>query len=238
MGFQTVFKRYEMKYIITHQQKQEILAAMHPYMQQDQYGRSVIRNLYYDTETYYLARHSNEKPIYKEKLRIRSYSQVSETDTVFVELKKKYDSVVYKRRMTLPQKEALAWIEEGRLPKNQTQIAQEIDYFRTFYGINRPAVFLSYEREAYALREGGDFRVTFDENILAKTNTFSLGGSIDGEPLLDPSLTLMELKASAGIPLWMTHAMTANQIYKTTFSKYGMAYICLILHKKGALQYA
>ena len=94
MAFQNVFKRYELKYLLTPAQKETVLAAMEPYMKLDKYGRTIIRNLYYDTDTYLLIRRSIEKPAYKEKLRIRSYSQADRDSTVFVELKKKYKHVV------------------------------------------------------------------------------------------------------------------------------------------------
>ena len=102
MAYQATFKRYEIKYLLTRQQKQAVLQAMQPYMKLDQYGRTTIRNIYYDTDTYRLIRRSLEKPVYKEKLRIRSYQAAAPEDLVFVELKKKYKSVVYKRRLTLP----------------------------------------------------------------------------------------------------------------------------------------
>ena len=38
----------------------------------------------------------------------------------------------------------------------------------------------------------------------------------------------MELKCSGGIPLWMAHVLSENQIYKTSYSKYGTAYAQLI----------
>ena len=123
MAFQTVFKRYELKYLLTKDQKQKVLAAMEDYMSRDQYGRSTIRNLYYDTDNYLLIRRSMEKPAYKEKLRIRSYSQADAT--VFVELKKKADGIVYKRRIPLPNEQAMAWLS-GEMPcPVHTQITEE-----------------------------------------------------------------------------------------------------------------
>ena len=98
MAYQATFKRYEIKYLLTKQQKQAVLQAMEPYMRLDSYGRTTIRNIYFDTDTYRLIRRSLEKPAYKEKLRIRSYRTAAPDDPVFVELKKKYKSVVYKRR--------------------------------------------------------------------------------------------------------------------------------------------
>lgn len=108
MAYQSVFKRYEIKYMLTAQQKQRILDAMEPYMAPDKYGRTTIRNIYFDTDNYRLIRRSIEKPACKEKLRIRSYRQAEPGSPVFVELKKKYQSVVYKRRLSLPEEAAMA----------------------------------------------------------------------------------------------------------------------------------
>ena len=146
MAFQTVFKRYELKYMLTLEQKEKILEAMSPYMQLDKYGRTTIRNIYFDTDSYRLIRRSIEKPAYKEKIRIRSYAQATADSTVFVELKKKYQKVVYKRRIPLCESDAMAWVCREKSCHVNTQISREIDYFIDFYGKLNPTVFLSYER--------------------------------------------------------------------------------------------
>lgn len=160
MAYQAVFERYEMKYIMTKRQRKAVLEAMLPFMRQDDFGHTTIRNVYFDTDQYRLARHSVEKPIYKEKFRIRSYKQVGPQDSVFIELKKKYCDVVYKRRESLTQLETLEWIvQETPFPK-ATQIGNEIDYFFEFYQTLKPKIFLSYERDAFCATDGSDFRVT------------------------------------------------------------------------------
>lgn len=224
MAYQATFKRYEIKYLLTQQQKQAVLQAMQRYMKLDQYGRTTIRNIYYDTDTYRLIRRSLEKPAYKEKLRIRSYQAVAPEDPVFVELKKKYKSVVYKRRLTLPDTQAKDSFENGSPLPVHSQIAEEIEYFRSYYESLRPTVFLSYEREAFYSLDDSDFRVTFDENILYRTCDLSLGSEIYGTPLLDKGETLMEIKTAGGLPLWMSHELNRLKVYHTSFSKYGSAY--------------
>ena len=228
MASQAVFERYELKYLLTLDQKEKILTAMQPYMQLDQYGRTTIRNIYLDTENYRLIRHSIEKPAYKEKLRIRSYKQVHPDSPVFVELKKKYKHIVYKRRISIPEQQAMDWVCGGSRCPQQTQISAEIDYFLQYYGDLRPAVFLSYEREAFYSLLGDDFRVTFDDNILCRQEELSLRNDVWGTPLLENDRVLMEIKCSGAIPLWMVHALSDQHIYKTSFSKYGTAYERLI----------
>lgn len=231
MAFQTVFKRYEIKYMITPEQKAKVLEAMKPYMKPDNYGRTAIRNIYYDTDTYLLIRRSIEKPIYKEKLRIRSYGRAEPDSTVFVELKKKYKHVVYKRRISLPEKEAMEWLSCEKHCRKHTQISEEVDYFLEYYKTLHPTVFLSYEREAFYANDGSGFRVTFDDNILCRQEDLSLRAEIYGTPILPYGKTLMEIKCSGGIPLWMTRVLSEEHIYKTSFSKYSTAYRTLIFRQ-------
>ena len=228
MDVQNIFKRYELKYLLTPLQKERILSIMAPHMLMDQFGRSSIRNLYFDTDTWRLIRHSIEKPVYKEKLRLRSYRTVKGEEPVYAELKKKYQSVVYKRRLPLPEKAAMDWLLQKTPPPENSQIAREIDYFLHFYKTLRPVVYLSYEREAYYSLNGDDFRVTFDDHILCRRDGLSLLQEPGGTPLLPPDKILMEIKTSAAIPLWMTRALTEERIFKTSFSKYGTAYETLI----------
>lgn len=228
MAYQAVFKRYEMKYMMTGRQKKAVLEAMLPHMRLDGFGRTTIRNVYFDTDSYILVRRSIEKPVYKEKLRIRSYRQANAQDQVFIEFKKKYDDVVYKRRESLTQLEVLEWLVRGTPFPKSTQIGDEIDYFFQLYQTLKPKVFLSYEREAFYALDGSDFRVTFDENILARQEELSLSRDVWGEPLAKEDRVLMEIKTSGGIPLWMTHVLAREKIYKTSFSKYGTAYVKMI----------
>lgn len=231
MALQTVFKRYEIKYMLTKEQKEKVVEAMQPHMKLDKYGRTTIRNLYYDTDTYLLIRRSIEKPAYKEKLRIRSYSKADSDSMVFVELKKKYKHVVYKRRITVLEEEAMQWLGTMGRCEKQTQISDEIDYFLRFYKTLHPTVFLSYEREAFYARDGSEYRVTFDDNILCRQEDLSLQSEVYGTSILPEDKVLMEIKCSGGIPLWMTQILSQEKIYKTSFSKYGTAYKTMIFPK-------
>lgn len=228
MAYQTVFKRYELKYMLTQARKAKVLEAMAPHMALDEYGRTTIRNIYFDTDSYRLIRHSIEKPAYKEKLRVRSYGKACSDSTVFVELKKKYKQIVFKRRVSLPEEDAMEWLSQGRPCPLSTQIAEEIDYFLDYYETLRPAVFLSYEREAFYSEEDPTFRVTFDDTILCRQHDLSLASEAYGTPLLPDGMCLMEIKCAGGIPMWMTRVLTQERIYKTSFSKYGTAYQTII----------
>lgn len=238
MGYQNIFKRYEIKYLISKEQQKEIKNRMREYMVGDKYGRSTICNIYFDTPSYLLIRRSIEKPVYKEKLRLRSYGTAQPDSTAFIELKKKYKSVVYKRRISMTEEDAMKYLCK-REKITDTQITREIDYFFSQYEALQPAVFLSYEREAFYAKDDYDFRITFDENILWRDYNLSLCSGIHGSPILQNGQVLMEIKTGAAIPLWMTSILSEKHIYKTSFSKYGNAYQKIFLKKHtGGICYA
>lgn len=241
MNEQTTFKRYELKYMLTRAQANDLLRAMEGHLRLDQYGHSTIRNIYFDTDSFRLVRRSIEKPLYKEKLRVRSYQRAGENTPVFVELKKKFDSVVYKRRLVLPHRAAMDALESGAPLPADSQIGREIAAFREFYGPSLlPAMLLTYEREAYYPVDGTDFRLTLDENILWRMDDMDLGALIGGSAVIGPDRVLMELKTPGGIPLWMTRFLSRNKIYQTSFSKYGAAYQQWLTEERftGGLLYA
>lgn len=232
-----VFKRYELKYLLTRSQQQILCQSLEPYMTADRFSHSSIRNIYYDTPNYRLIRQSLDKPVYKEKLRVRSYGRARAEDDVFVELKKKYNSVVYKRRLEMPQQQALdAMI--GRSPMPDSQIGREIESTLHFYQELIPRVYLSYERDAYHALDS-DFRLTFDDCIRYRTEELTLNSEPWGHPLLDSGMVLMELKIPDSMPLWMADILDRMGLQKTSFSKYGTAYTQMFLGaRKGALRYA
>lgn len=193
-------------------------------MQDDKYGRNTICNIYFDTPDFLLIRRSLEKPEYKEKLRVRSYGVANHNSETFVELKKKYDSVVYKRRIEMTEAEAIRYTC-NREKITESQISKEIDYCFKLYNSLQPKVFLSYEREAFYSRTDHNFRVTFDENVLWRDYDLSLCKGVYGTPVMDPDMVIMEVKTADAIPLWFTEILSKNHIYKTSFSKYGNAYI-------------
>ena len=179
-NIQRCFQRYEKKYLLNPEQYQKIRAGLAPYMEADEHGRYTICNLYYDTPDFQLIRASLDKPVYKEKLRMRSYGVPADGDSVFVELKKKYRGVVYKRRISLPETDAMSWLSRGKSSPENTQISREIDYFLNFYPSLGPAGFISYRREAFYAKNQPDFRVTFDCRILFRQGDLSLKSKVYG----------------------------------------------------------
>lgn len=231
MRNQMVFKRYEIKYLLTPEQMERIKERMASHMVGDVHGRNTIFSLYYDTPDFLLARRSMEKPVYKEKLRLRSYGVPAPDTEVFVEIKKKYRGVVYKRRISMEKEASDRYLLKGEKVQD-TQISREIDFLLRRYGNMAPSILLSYEREAYYEKDNHEFRVTFDENVLWRDKDMDLEKGVYGEAVLPPGRVLMEVKTADAIPLWFTEILSELKVYKTSFSKYGNAYKAIYERKK------
>lgn len=227
-----VFNRYEHKYILDLVRFNRILPELEKYTVPDEYSRLgntyPIDNIYYDTEDDYLIRRSLQKPKYKEKLRLRSYGVPSSGSLVFLELKKKYNGLVNKRRTAITLEKAESFIRTGIVPEDDgiinRQVADEIAYFLSIYKVY-PKVVLSYDRIAYFSEDDSDLRISFDFNIRARRSNLSLTDGDYGDPILSKHLCLMEIKTSKSIPLWLTHILTENELHSRSFSKYGTEYI-------------
>lgn len=222
-AYQAVFRRKEIKYLLTRQQLEGLLPVIEQHMKPDDFAHSSISNLYYDTPDYRMIRRSLEKPQYKEKLRLRCY-QVPRGDTpAFLEIKKKASGVVYKRRTSLPYTQAVAYLQR-KIPGGDSQIFRELDWMLRTYQKLAPSVFLAYQRDSWKGTEEPDLRLTLDRDILWRDRALELSGGMWGEPLLEPGQTLMEIKIADAMPLWLAEALSAFAIYPTSFSKYGRAY--------------
>ena len=222
--YQSVFERYEKKYVITGAQKEKLLSAINGRLVPDEFGESTVCNLYFDTPDYRLIRASMERPVYKEKLRLRSYGIPDENSNVFVELKKKYKGVVYKRRINMTYGEAVDFLCRRNVPRADTQVYGEIAYFMGFYRSLRPTVSIFCDRTAYFSSEDRNVRVTFDRNIRFRNQMLDLSTGSQGVKLLDSGLYVMEVKTLGSVPLWFSSALGELEIYPRAFSKYGKAY--------------
>ena len=201
------------------------------YIELDTYDYSTICNIYFDTDDYLLVNRSIEKPIYKEKIRLRSYGIPKKDSKVFLEIEKKYKGIVGKRRISISLKDFYKYFETGKYPDTNTQIMNEIDYCFKFYNL-RPKVFLAYDRHSYRSISDKNFRLTFDQNIRSRTDNLYLEKGDAGTLLLDNGEYIMEVKTLGAFPLWFVNALSNLKIYPTSFSKYGNVYKKQIFKKE------
>lgn len=225
LAFTRVFKRLEKKYLISAEQYQALVNALSERIVPDKFGKSTINNIYFDTPNYRLIRASIEKPTtYKEKLRIRSYGVPTPDSNVFVELKKKYKGIVYKRRVDMTYDEAIRYLYMHQAPPEPSQVTREIDAFVSFYSGLRPAVSLFYDRIAYYSKTDPELRLTFDTNIRFRNRELDISRGDYGTVILDESQYILEIKCIDAMPLWLTHELDRLRIYPSSYSKYGTAY--------------
>ena len=219
-----IFRRVEKKYRITPAQKQDLLVLISSYLVPDFHGQNTICSLYLDTPDHLLIRNSLAARTYKEKLRLRSYGTPTLEDHVFLEIKKKYKGVVYKRREVMPLEEAMAYIQTGVKPV-ESQIMREIDYAMKLYHQPQPSMLIAYEREAYFVPDIPTLRITFDTGVRYRETDCLLEAGPHGTFLLPPDVILMEIKTDGAMPVWLSAALAQCDILPTSFSKYGTAYL-------------
>ena len=217
-----VMKRYEIKYLLTKEQTEYLVEGLKGHMLLDQYGRTSICSLYYDTPNHRLIRESLDKPEFKEKCRLRSYGLAKPGKPVFLELKRKAYGIVYKRRIQTSIDEVNKFFNKNDV-FSDSQIEKEITYFRDYYESLKPSCLIIYDREAY-YEPDGDLRLTIDYNPRYRLEDLNLSTSTDGKLLLEEGSTILEIKVQDAIPIWLSNLLSGGKIYKNSFSKYGEAY--------------
>jgi len=228
---QAVFERHEKKYILSHSQYQLLRSVLKEHMEEDEFGLYSICSLYYDTDDYELIRHCNNKPVYKEKLRLRSYGVPNQDQIVYIELKKKYQGITYKRRMPLSFREAWRYLNHGIKPETKGQILNEIDWFIHRNSI-KPVILLCYDRIALFGKENNEFRITFDFNIRWREDNLNMSKGSYGTPLIEKGSILMEVKTPGALPYWFSAILSELKMYPNSFSKYGNVYQNYLLERE------
>ena len=219
-----IFKRIEKKYRINKQEKDALLSLCGNLLIPDSHGKSTISSLYLDTPDHLLIRNSIDAKVYKEKLRIRSYGTPRLDDKIFFEIKKKFEGIVYKRRVSMTLSQAYDYIESQARPE-ESQIMSEIDYTMRFYNLPKPSMLISYEREAYFVKDEPNLRLTFDSNVRYREDDLFLEKGSDGKKILDKDEFILEIKTDGAMPLWLAHALDKLLILPSSFSKYGTSYL-------------
>ncbi len=218
-----IFKRYEKKYLISTAQHAALLRAIRPVMTEERFGLHAICNLYFDNDGFDLIRTSIDKPVYKEKLRVRSYGVPGPDDRVFLEIKKKFKKIVYKRRVPVTLRELEGYLAYGLRPARDDQVMREIDWFMARYR-PYPRAYIAYDRIAYLGNDDPNLRITFDHDIRFRATQLDLARGDWGSPVLPKDQVLMEIKIPGSMPLWLNHILTDLAIFPTSFSKYGTCY--------------
>lgn len=243
---QTAARRSELKYLLEEHKYQKLRRAIRPFVEPDLFACSQVTSIYLDTDDNAMIRHSLEKPRYKEKLRLRAYlPSPNPQDACFLEIKKKVQGTVYKRRVEMTYAEALVFSRNGRLPEKSLdeladndrrtvlQILQEIEWLFSQYGDLRPSFKLSCKR--LSLKECGtdSLRITFDRDVeWSYLKGFESYDSL-ARPLMTADERIMEIKTTKGMPRWLIDVLNELEIYPQSFSKVGKSYQAWLQEGKG-----
>ncbi len=228
---QQVFRRTETKYILTEKQVHDLMWLIEPYLKKDKYFKGTNCSIYYDDDNRYLAIHSLEKPLYKEKIRVRSYGVPRLDDTVFVEIKKKYKGIGSKRRIPVKLTDFYRYLKNGRLETGSPVIKAELDECFKRYQL-KPTMFLAYDRTSYNDKTNPTFRITFDRNIRSRNDDLRLELGDHGTKYFKKDEVVMEVKALNAYPLYFVRALSRLKIYPHSFSKYGRVTEKIIYRKE------
>ena len=220
---QSIFKRYEKKYLVTENQRRTLQDTLSKHMVPDQYCEYLVQNLYYDTENWDVIKTSIERPTYKEKMRLRCYGEAVDDSDFYLELKKKFKGVVYKRRIAISTQSLVNSSIRSIVSATPSQISRELDFYLQSNAVSEK-IYISYQRVAFAGIDESELRVTFDTDIRFRLDDLRFANSSADQIILPEGMVLMEIKALGGMPLWMASALSENEIFPTTFSKFGVCY--------------
>lgn len=218
----TIINRTEQKYLLSDIQYEKLLDKIKTKLTEDKYFSETIYNIYFDNDNYEMINHCLNKPIYKEKIRLRSYNKPTNQTQVFLKIKKKLKTQSNKRRIIASYQEMMQYINKGILPNSYLQITKEIDYYFKHYQL-KPKIKILYDRLAYYLTEDKEFRITFDRNIRYSINNLNLQDEKTDRILLKKGC-IMEVKTLTGLPLWLNKELLELKIYPISYSKVGKIY--------------
>jgi len=228
MGRKLNFKRTEKKYLLTEKDYENLTELCCDHLRDDEFKEFTVNNIYYDNDDDLLIRRSISKPQYKEKLRLRGYNNIKD-DELFLEIKKKYDRVVYKRRANISF-EDLENID--LLDKEHSQIKRELDYFIKRYQ-PKPKYYIGYKRTAFKDKDDNNLRITFDRDVTYRLDDLDITHGFYGKKLLDEDELIMEIKTSSAMPLWLVKVLNELKIYPTSYSKVGNVYKKELIESRG-----
>ncbi len=221
--YENIFERVEQKYLLTREQKEQLFQRIHDYIEKDQFFSSTVCNIYFDTVNHDLVIRSLEKPVYKSKVRLRSYNVPKLHDDVFLEIKTKYKGIVGKRRIRLSLKDFYLSMNHSKKNEN-VQIRKELDYLFQFYDLV-PSYFIAYDRKCYRGCSDENLRITIDSNLRSRTEDLKLELGDAGKKYFKEETFIMEIKTLGAFPLWLVRNLSELKIFPTSFSKYGNIYL-------------
>jgi len=231
MGEGHVASRYECKYLVSHRVAAEIRRFMEPFMVPDAFAagrpgnRYRICSLYLDTLDLHLYHQTAYGEKDRFKLRVRSYSDDA-ASPVFLEVKRRVNEVILKRRVGLPRDVALELLSTGRSDRlggcSNEQLA-DLEYFKAHLAVAaaRPFLRVRYVREAYEAVGGDPLRITFDTDI-DWLPTCAMDVNLDAAGWIATGVPgeVLEIKFTDRFPAWVGTMIRGFDLNRESVAKY------------------
>ncbi len=228
-------KRFERKYIINFQTYEMVKNYMKKYFSPDKNGDNGVyrvTSLYYDSPDFRAYREKVDGEKKRSKVRLRVYQDLKgnylnpTNKKVLLEIKKRDNLNVFKKKSLMSQNEAKEFIKKPVLHKNiinnGVDSLTEVAYLRTLYNI-RPIVIVSYIREAFTNKFGPEVRITFDKCVKYRDANFDVQEAKCKNYSLDPRLIIMEIKYNELLPVWISKLIGKYSLILNTFGKYSVS---------------
>lgn len=216
--------RHDIKYIIDEKTVGELRKCLLANnMRKQIHDSDLVVSAYCDTDDFASIRKCIDDPKHKEKIRIRSYGPIGDDDLAYLEIKRKENGLLTKRRVKVRYGDIPGILSGSQ--KMQGEFGDELDDFLSRYPNSEPRIRISYERESYkAEDESSDLRVTLDHDIRYKVGKgIRLDGS-DGTCLMSPRRYIIEIKTLGETPKWLDMFFKSRSLKPRSYSKYAKAY--------------
>ncbi|MCU7835171.1 MAG: polyphosphate polymerase domain-containing protein [gamma proteobacterium symbiont of Taylorina sp.] len=224
------FLRYEFKYILDNDKKQQVeselvhFMQLDPFVEQFENKKYLVRSLYFDDPVYSFYYEKTDGLMHRQKFRIRTYAtQYNENIPIMLELKGRYNNFVYKHRTPISHNSTLVkdtFLLTKQLEKIPAKaVTQQFIYDKYKKNI-KPVMLIDYQRRAYQSKYDYEFRITFDGELFGTQTEQLFPEDKRYKRRLIDGYTIMEVKFRKHVPPWFHRIMIKYQLNRISISKY------------------
>lgn len=223
--YTATMNRFEVKYLVPTRDVPRLVDELGEFMAPDPHSADgqgyPIFSIYWDSPDWTFFWEKVEGLKYRRKLRFRRYA---DSPDAWVEIKQREDRTLQKRRLCWPVERVgrvfnvaagTDWDGAGDDPV-ATEALLLIHRMRL-----RPRIGVLYRRQAWFGAFDPELRVTFDGRLQYRTTDLDLERPFEhGKYIMDPRVTVMEIKYNHRAPVWLTKVIRRRGLQIVRMSKY------------------